>query len=323
MPADLLNAATAFVDWLATLDGWSVLLVTFLSTTVEMTFLLGLLVPGESVVMLSGSLPDGPAGFALAVVVGTLGALTGQIIGYAVGRIFGTRLRSTRLGRRIGAERFDRAEAYLAEHGASALVAVRFVAVIHSVVPIVAGAARMPFGRFLGWSALGTVLWVGAFAGAGAATAEADSTGGLGVVLTAIGATCLGVVPLAARMVRRLLAAGRPVPDATASPRSSGVAVEQLAAAGPRAREVVRMVGDGGAGDGRAQRQDLQTAADGVRRQGARRGQRDVRSVAFVQRRQGGDALGLQCPPQGPYPPGGVDVQVQLERGDHRITVPA
>ncbi|MEU7906554.1 DedA family protein [Actinoplanes sp. NPDC049118] len=205
MIADLMNAATSLVDWLGTLDERSVLLVTFLSVVVEMTFLLGLLVPGESVVMLAGSLPAGPAGFALAVTVGTAGALTGQILGYAVGRVFGTRLRTTALGRRIGAERFDRAEAYLGRHGAPALVAVRFVAVIHAVVPIVAGVARMPFGRFLGWSALGTVLWVGAFAGAGAVTAGTDPSGGGAVVLTAIGATCLGTIPLCARLVRQRL----------------------------------------------------------------------------------------------------------------------
>jgi membrane protein DedA with SNARE-associated domain len=208
VPADLLNAATAFVDWLSTLNEWTVLLFTFLATTAETTFLLGLLVPGESVVMLAGSLPGGPAGIALAVAVGTAGALTGQICGYAVGRVFGTRLRGTRLGRRIGAERFDRAEAYLRERGGSALAAVRFVAVIHAVVPIVAGVVKMPFGRFLFWSALGTTLWVGAFVALGAVTAGADQSGGLGVVLTAIGATCLGVVPLAARLIRRAFANG-------------------------------------------------------------------------------------------------------------------
>jgi membrane protein DedA with SNARE-associated domain len=212
VPADLLNAATAFVDWLSTVDEWTVLLFTFLTTAAEMTFLLGLLVPGESVVMLTGSLPDGPVGIALAVAVGTAGGLTGQICGYAVGRVFGPRLRGTRLGRRIGAERFDRAEAYLRDRGGSALVAVRFVAVIHAVVPIVAGVARMPFGRFLGWSALGTALWVGAFAGLGVVTAGADQSGGLGIVLTAIGATCLGVVPLAARLIRRAVASR---PDAS------------------------------------------------------------------------------------------------------------
>jgi membrane-associated protein len=200
---DLLNAAAAFVDWLSTLNEWTVLLFTFLSSAVEMTFLLGLLVPGESVVMLAGSLPHGPAGIAAAIAVGTAGALAGQMCGYAIGRVFGPRLRGTRLGRRIGAERFDRAEAYLRERGGAALVAVRFVAVIHAVVPIVAGVARMPFGRFVLWSALGTTIWVSVFAGLGAVTADADSTGGLGVVLTAIGATCLGVVPLAARQISR------------------------------------------------------------------------------------------------------------------------
>lgn len=207
------NAAAAFVEWLSTLDGWMVLLFTFLSTAVEMTFMLGLLVPGESVVMLAGSLPDGPAGIALAVVVATAGGLASQVCGYAVGRIFGSRLRGTRLGRRIGAERFDRAEAYLRGSGASALVAVRFLAVIHAVVPIMAGIVRMPFGRFLGWSALGTTLWVSVFAVVGAVTAGADSTGGVALVLTAIGATCLGVVPLAARLVRRAFASGRAVAD--------------------------------------------------------------------------------------------------------------
>lgn len=219
MIADLMNAATAFVDWLATLDEWSVLLFTALSAAVEMTFLLGLLVPGESVVMLAGSLPDGPAGFALAVAVGTGGALLGQIGGYAVGRVLGARLRETRLGRRIGAERWQRAEVYLRDNGASALVAVRFVAVIHAVVPIVAGTVKMPFGRFVGWSALGTMLWVGAFAGVGALTAGVDSSGGVGLVLTAIGATCLGLVPLAGRLVRRSLRQARtPQPAAVAAP---------------------------------------------------------------------------------------------------------
>lgn len=221
-----MNAATAFVDWLSTLDQWTVLIFTFLTSGVEMTFLAGLLVPGESVVMLAGSLPQGPAGFAAVLVVGTLGALAGQSLGYAVGRVFGARLRNTRLGRRIGAERFDRAEQYLRDRGAPALVAVRFVAVIHAVVPIVAGVVGMPFRRFLLWSALGTALWVGAFAGVGALTAGADATGGLGLVLTAIGATCLGVVPFAGRLVRKLSAGpARPAAARLAGGRGPGVSV--------------------------------------------------------------------------------------------------
>jgi membrane-associated protein len=210
----LLDAAAAFVHWLATLDTWLVMLLTALSTAIEMTFLLGLLVPGESVVMLAGSL-DTPAGFALAVTVGSVGGLLGQVGGYVIGHVLGARLRDTRLGRRIGTERWNRAEAYLRDNGASALVAVRFVAVIHSVVPIVAGTARMPFGRFLRWSAVGTVLWVSAFAGVGALTADVDSSGGIGLVLTAIGATCLGLIPLGMKLVRRL-AGGTPTAEPVA-----------------------------------------------------------------------------------------------------------
>lgn len=206
----VLNAAIAFVHWLETLDETTVLAFTFLSSAVEVTFLLGLFIPGESVVMLAGALPAGPAGFALVVTIGTAGALSGQILGYAVGRAFGPRLRHTRLGRRIGTARFDRAETYLRSHGGPALAAVRFVAVIHAIVPIVAGSVRMPFGRFVGWSALGTTLWVAAFAGTGAATAGAGSSGGVAVVLTAAGATCLGALPFAARLLPLRRLARRP-----------------------------------------------------------------------------------------------------------------
>jgi membrane-associated protein len=255
----LLDAATAFVHWLATLDTWLVMIFTALSTAVEMTFLLGLLVPGESVVMLAGSL-DSPAGFALAVIVGTAGGLLGQIGGYLIGRALGARLRDTRLGRRIGTERWNRAEAYLRDNGASALVAVRFVAVIHSVVPIVAGTARMPFGRFLGWSALGTVLWVSAFAGVGALTADVDSSGGIGLVLTAIGATCLGLIPLGVKLVRRL-AGGTPTADPVAAdsdPWTAGTPAVVAAAAGR--------------GPGRATHQDPVVAGLDDRHPGRRRG---------------------------------------------------
>ncbi|MFI5934615.1 DedA family protein [Actinoplanes sp. NPDC051494] len=202
MLTDLTNATTAFVDYLSTLDPRLVLLVAFACSAIEMTFLLGLLVPGESVVMLAGGLQDGPAGFAAVIVAATAGALCGQLVAYAAGRAFGTRLRGTWLGNRIGAARFDRAENYLRDRGAPALVLVRFVAFVHSVVPIAAGVSRMPLGRFTLWSALGTTLWVSAFAGVGALTGG-SSTGGPGLVLTAIGATCLGAVPLAARLIRR------------------------------------------------------------------------------------------------------------------------
>ncbi|MFI5495844.1 DedA family protein [Actinoplanes sp. NPDC051859] len=203
MIADLESAATAFIDWIATLDSWAVVLVTALSSAIEATFLLGLFIPGESVVTLAGALPRGPGGFALAVAAGTAGAMTSQIAGYAVGRVLGSRLRDTRLGQRIGTERWDRAETFLRDRGAAALVAIRFVAVIHAVVPIVAGTVRMPFGRFVGWSAVGTTVWVTAFAAVGALSSGSGSSDGTGVVLTAVGATCLGIVPFAGRLLRR------------------------------------------------------------------------------------------------------------------------
>jgi membrane protein DedA with SNARE-associated domain len=191
-----MHMIAAFVDWLQTLDQWVVLLVTVLSTAVETTFLLGLFVPGESVVTLAAGLPGG---FAPAVAAGIVGALAGQILGYGVGRALGPRLRGTRLGRRIGEQRWQRAEEYLRGQGPAVLVAVRFLAVVHAVVPIAAGAVKMPFGRFVAWSAVGTALWVTLFAAVGLLGAGDDTI----LLLVAVGVSLLGVVPPAGRLLLR------------------------------------------------------------------------------------------------------------------------
>ena len=197
---------TAFVDWLGTLDTWVVVAMTVLSAAVETTFVLGLFVPGESVVTLAAGLEGG---FSLTLAAGTTGALAGQLLGYAVGRALGPRLRRTRLGRRIGEQRWLTAESYLRDHGATALVAARFLAVVHAVVPIMAGVARMPLGRFLAWSALGTTIWVTLFAGLGAIGAGA--VGGTGLLLVAVGVSLLGALPMAGRLLRRRPAVAAPV----------------------------------------------------------------------------------------------------------------
>jgi membrane protein DedA with SNARE-associated domain len=228
----------AFVDWLHTLDQWVVLLVTVLSTAVETTFVLGLFVPGESVVTLAAGLPGG---FAPAVGAGTVGAMAGQILGYGIGRALGPRLRGTRLGRRIGEQRWQRAEDYLHSRGASALVAVRFLAVVHAVVPIVAGVVKMPFGRFVAWSTVGTALWVALFAAVGLLGGGDDTI----LLLVAVGVSLLGAVPAAGRLLfRRRVTAAKPRPGTPNAPRAGTAFAGQPALRGAPSGEASSRPGD-------------------------------------------------------------------------------
>ena len=143
-------------------------LLTGLVVTLETSLLIGLVLPGDSVVLLAGTTVTGPSRFAALVAVSTLGSLLGESIGYLIGSRYGQRVRASRAGRRLGEDTWARAESFLSGRGGRAVAAARFVAVVHAVVPVVAGSVGMPYRRFVGWSALGAAAWSATYVGIGA-----------------------------------------------------------------------------------------------------------------------------------------------------------
>src|SRR5205823_3743307 len=87
------------------------------------------------------------------------GAIIGDSIGYEIGRKFGPALKASKLGQRVGADRWHRGEAYLARRGGKAVFLGRFIGVLRALVPTVAGASGMPYRRFLLWNAMGGLIW--------------------------------------------------------------------------------------------------------------------------------------------------------------------
>jgi len=154
---------------LADFDPTTLALVTILFTTLETTALLGLLVPGDIVVLLAGSTAATPQRFAVVLGAAAVGTFTGEMLGYTLGRRVGPRLRTSRLGRRVGRHRrWERAERYLSGKGARVLVPVRFVSVLHAIAPVVAGTAGMPLRRFASWAGLGALVWATTYTSVGA-----------------------------------------------------------------------------------------------------------------------------------------------------------
>jgi membrane-associated protein len=187
---------------LTDLDPVSLALVTWAFTAMEATVLLGLLVPGDMVVLLAGASARAPEALVLVVLAAAVGTYTGELLGYGIGRAVGRRIRTTWIGRRIGDRRWDRAEAYLTGRGARVLVPVRFVSMIHALAPMFVGTVRMPVRRFAGWAALGALVWAITYTSIGAVAGSAYREHGHAGLLISAAVVSVGAVIFAVRARR-------------------------------------------------------------------------------------------------------------------------
>jgi len=95
-------------------------------------------------------------------------AFTGDAFNYTVGRFIGPRvLSSTHSHRLLNREHLDRAHAFFEKYGGKAVILGRFVPIVRTFVPFVAGAAQMSSASFGFFNLIGGVIWVGVCVGAG------------------------------------------------------------------------------------------------------------------------------------------------------------
>ncbi|TDQ54238.1 DedA family protein [Actinorugispora endophytica] len=177
---------TSFTDGLlSSLSDLPPLLVAgavLLFMALETTAFIGLFAPGDPVVLVAGASVTDVPGFVLVTGATLAGALIGETAGYAIGRYAGTRFRHGRMGRWIGEDRWLHAEEVLARpRGGLAIVGSRFVAVVHAIVPVLAGTVGMPYRRFISWAMLGSTLWALLHVGIGAFFRAAYGVDGQGL----------------------------------------------------------------------------------------------------------------------------------------------
>jgi membrane-associated protein len=165
-----------FFDWLLStvhgVDPIARVLIAAAAMFCETSVLLGLIVPGDTVVLVAGTAVDGPVEFIALVVAVIVGSLLGESVGFSLGKYFGPRIRHSRLGRRIGEKHWDRAETYLARRGGLAVAISRFLPVLHSLVPIVVGTSPMRYRKFISWTAPACLVWALAYVSIGAFAAR-------------------------------------------------------------------------------------------------------------------------------------------------------
>jgi membrane-associated protein len=137
----------------------------------ETSILIGLIVPGDTVVIVASTAITNWLEFSALLVATVVGALCGESVGFALGHYFGPKIRRSRLGRRIGEGNWTRAENYLDRRGGIAIFISRFLPVLHSLIPLTVGMSAMRYRKFIAWTAPACILWAVAYVSVGWAAA--------------------------------------------------------------------------------------------------------------------------------------------------------
>lgn len=183
-------------------------LIAGVAIMLETSVLIGLVVPGDTVVIVAATAVASPIeGVALGVTV-VVGALIGESIGFGLGRFLGPKIRHSALGRRIGEANWERSERYLRRRGGPAIFISRFLPVLHSLVPLTVGMSGYPYRRFLAWTVPACVIWATLYVSVGAAAAGtyrqlADRLHYAGYIFVAIIAVFLVLVFVTKKVIER------------------------------------------------------------------------------------------------------------------------
>jgi len=147
-------------DLIQGLENWGYVIV-FLIVLLECQAFLGLFMPGESMVMLTGFLA-GQDVLDIHWLIGVVAvaAIMGDSIGYEFGRWLGRDwLKRHGPSFWLRPDRLDKMDAFFARHGGLSVLFAHFLHVGRALMPFLAGAARLPYLRFLAYNAIGCCLW--------------------------------------------------------------------------------------------------------------------------------------------------------------------
>ncbi len=124
--------------------------------------------PGDSLLFVAGSVAaTGAMDYSSVLGLLMLAAVAGDSSNYWLGRFVGPKVFTQGHSRWLKKEHLDRTHAFFAKYGGKAVIIGRFVPIIRTFTPFVAGIGAMTYLRFLVFSIVGTCLWVGGISSAG------------------------------------------------------------------------------------------------------------------------------------------------------------
>jgi membrane-associated protein len=168
-----MNIILAFVDFFLHLDKYlGALIVAYGNLTYGLLFLIifcetGLVVtpilPGHSLIFAAGALS---AGSVLSPVwlfiLLAAAAILGDSVNYSIGRFFGAKILEGKTGL-IKEKHLRKSQEFYDKHGGKTIIIARFVPIVRTFAPFLAGLSHMNYSRFIAYNFLGGIAWVGLF----------------------------------------------------------------------------------------------------------------------------------------------------------------
>jgi membrane-associated protein len=134
-------------------------LIVFLETGVVVTPFL----PGDSLLFAAGTFAAlGALDVRLLFVLLTVAAIIGDTLNYAIGNYIGPRAFTGQF-RLLKREHLERTQAFYDRHGGKTIILARFVPIVRTFAPFVAGVGTMHYARFISYNVVGAVTWVALF----------------------------------------------------------------------------------------------------------------------------------------------------------------
>lgn len=134
----------------------------------ETGLLVGLFLPGDSLLITAGLIAaTGALNIWWINVLLMVAAIVGDTVGYAIGARIGPRLFTREKSLLFNPKHVDRTRRFYARYGAKTIVIARFVPIVRTFAPVLAGVGQMPYRRFISYNVFGGIGWVAGMTWAG------------------------------------------------------------------------------------------------------------------------------------------------------------
>lgn len=151
------------------LGGW-LYIILFAVVFCETGLIVTPFLPGDSLLFAVGALvalPETGLSLPLMFALLTVAAILGDALNYRIGRMIGPKIFCSEKSRLLNKDHLLKAQRFYERHGGMAIFLARFVPIIRTFAPFVAGAGKMNYMRFWMFNVSGAVVWVGLFLAAG------------------------------------------------------------------------------------------------------------------------------------------------------------
>ncbi len=154
-----------FYHWIRDVRGlvaWGGYLGMSLIVFAETGLLIGFFLPGDSLIVTAGLLAatSGVVNVYLLGLLLTVASILGNTVGYAIGVATGPRLFTRENSLLFNKKHLNRAHAFYEEHGGLTIILARFMPIVRTFVPVVAGIGQMEYRRYMQYNVVGGVAWI-------------------------------------------------------------------------------------------------------------------------------------------------------------------